>query len=403
MIESAYHNTSLAVLGNLERIARERHILLSAVLEPTRRCNLRCTHCYRVEESGRPELPTARLLSLLEELRGAGTYLVTFSGGECTLHPDFLRILRHASELKLLTQVFSNGNLITTRMAEAMAASNLSFVGLSIYGSKPETHDQVTRTAGSFHGTLRAAKLLKEHGVGVKLRYLVMKQNFAEFHAVRRMARRLNMECDADLTISLRDDGGRRPARHRMDDEQLRAITRYWMKREQSDLKRYERALGIPQVPGSYRAAGGASCPSEETVRAASWLPVSPPQPSHPRRDFTCDAGLSTLAITACGDVYPCVALPLGAGNVMERPVSELWEQAPVLRELRDGYTEKLESCNSCALAGCCPRCPGMAFTEGGDLYGSSPESCRHAKINFALRCPDAPVPLTTPERRDRR
>ena len=64
----------------------------------TRRCNLKCVHCYSQSEdrdySG--ELNHEQGLALLDDLSEFGVPVVLFSGGEPLIRPDLLDLMRHA-------------------------------------------------------------------------------------------------------------------------------------------------------------------------------------------------------------------------------------------------------------------------------------------------------------------
>ena len=92
-----------------------------AWLELTRKCNLTCEHCYI--DAGRKrehEMPTARWLSLLDEMASMGVWAVAFTGGEPTLHPDFATIVRHARARDLLVGIATHGMFLTEELLDAI-------------------------------------------------------------------------------------------------------------------------------------------------------------------------------------------------------------------------------------------------------------------------------------------
>lgn len=92
-----------------------------AWLELTRKCNLTCEHCYI--DAGRKreqEMPTARWLSLLDEMASMGVWAVAFTGGEPTLHPDFVAIVQHARKRNLLVGIATHGMFLTEELLDAI-------------------------------------------------------------------------------------------------------------------------------------------------------------------------------------------------------------------------------------------------------------------------------------------
>ena len=57
------------------------------------------------------------------------------------------------------------------------------------------------------------------------------------------------------------------------------------------------------------------------------------PGPSSPTDDeFKCNCARGNAAVSSTGEVYPCIATPLRAGNIRERSFVEIWNESPVSR-----------------------------------------------------------------------
>src|SRR5437588_672080 len=89
-------------------------IPLSVHIDLTMRCNEHCVHCYRVIEQ-RPELTTAELKALLDDVARAGTLYLLFSGGEIFLRRDLFDLLEHARRLHFDIRLKSNAPLVTAK------------------------------------------------------------------------------------------------------------------------------------------------------------------------------------------------------------------------------------------------------------------------------------------------
>ena len=77
--------------------------------ELTDRCNLACTHCLRSINHDRGNIDTAVVRSALFEAAGLGFEEVVFTGGEPTLHPDFISLAEDALQAGLYLTVVTNG------------------------------------------------------------------------------------------------------------------------------------------------------------------------------------------------------------------------------------------------------------------------------------------------------
>lgn len=79
-------------------------------LELTRRCNLRCKFCFN--KGGHPrddEMKTSEIKRVLQQLKEEEILSLFFTGGEPTLHPDFVEIVNYAFELGIDCFVLTNG------------------------------------------------------------------------------------------------------------------------------------------------------------------------------------------------------------------------------------------------------------------------------------------------------
>jgi MoaA/NifB/PqqE/SkfB family radical SAM enzyme len=77
---------------------------------------------------------------------------VTLSGGEATIMPRFLCILRHCKSLGFSRiSLITNGRMLSSNQYAMKAkAAGLSSVGISIYSTEPGVHDAISRVPGSF-------------------------------------------------------------------------------------------------------------------------------------------------------------------------------------------------------------------------------------------------------------
>src|SRR5262249_950235 len=85
-------------------------------VHPTRRCNLRCLHCY--SWSGPAEhgaLGLALLQRAAREAAELGYTMLSLSGGEPLLYPGLFELCATARAAGMRTSVVSNGLLLTER------------------------------------------------------------------------------------------------------------------------------------------------------------------------------------------------------------------------------------------------------------------------------------------------
>lgn len=130
----------------------------------TNRCNQRCQHCYMYAGTELDqELSTDEIQSLLKNFSKYGGQVVTFTGGEATLRPDFIAIVQFAKEIGLQVCVLSNGLLWTDDFLNRIKTA-VDEVQISIDGFDRESYQQV-RGTDSFDKALSTVDKLVRAGI----------------------------------------------------------------------------------------------------------------------------------------------------------------------------------------------------------------------------------------------
>src|SRR5262249_48471331 len=117
----------------------------------TRRCNLRCPHCYM--EGGKAaanELTTDECLRVLDELAALGTEMVILTGGEPLLRRDVYEIARAASHDGMWVVMGTNGVLVTDAVVETMIECGVRGVAISLDSIDAARHDGFRGGRGAF-------------------------------------------------------------------------------------------------------------------------------------------------------------------------------------------------------------------------------------------------------------
>ncbi len=169
-----------ALAGESDHLRYEgrREIGPIVVYNSTRRCNLRCLHCYSSSDgcNAGDELSTDQAKSMLSQLPEANVPVALFSGGEPMLRGDLFELLAEAKKLNLRTVISTNGTLIDKPTADKLAATGLSYAGISLDGPEP-FHDQFRQKQGSFKAALAGMENCRKAGVKTGLRFTITKKN----------------------------------------------------------------------------------------------------------------------------------------------------------------------------------------------------------------------------------
>jgi 12,18-didecarboxysiroheme deacetylase len=151
----------------------------------TRRCNLRCVHCYASATGAADpgELTTAEARVVIDDLAAFGVPVILFSGGEPLTRDDLPDLARHAADRGIRAVISTNGTLITRAHAAAFREIGLSYVGVSLDGLEA-THDRFRGQRGAFAAALEGIRTCRDAGIKVGVRFTVHRGNVSEVPAI---------------------------------------------------------------------------------------------------------------------------------------------------------------------------------------------------------------------------
>lgn len=144
----------------------------------TRRCNLKCVHCYSHSQDRQyqGELTNEEAKRFIDGLAEFGVPVLLFSGGEPLLRPDLFELISYTRNKGIRAVISTNGTLITPEVAPKLADAGLSYVGVSLDGLKP-VHDRFRGVDHSFEAALAGIRASRNAGVKVGLRFTINKDN----------------------------------------------------------------------------------------------------------------------------------------------------------------------------------------------------------------------------------
>ena len=165
------------------RTAAERRPIV--VWNITRRCNLKCVHCYSDSEAREypGELTWDQCCSVVDDLAEFGVPAVLLSGGEPLIHPRFFDLAAYARGRGLRLTLSTNGTLIDLDAAQRIKETGFSYVGISLDGIGA-THDQFRGREGAFAKAVAAFRHCKAVSQKVGLRLTLSAPNIADLDRI---------------------------------------------------------------------------------------------------------------------------------------------------------------------------------------------------------------------------
>ncbi len=323
-----------------KNLAQEGKIF-TAGLELTYRCNFECLHCYCVVGGPRKELSTTEVLSLLDDLKAAGCLTVTLTGGEAMLRPDFFEIAEYAKKLRFVIRLFTNAFLLDDELrARRVLALNPISVDISLYGASEEAYERVTGHR-AFAKVTKAIDTLLSKGQRMLIKIPLMQENYGDLDAMIAFCESRKLSFNVDPWMTPKDDGTMDPKKTQISDEQLREF---------------------------FRRYGNKKKPGKRSVD-----------------EPLCTIGRGSVIVGPYGDVHACVQSKLSVGNIREKPISEIWENSPLLQKERELKLRDYPECRACEFRNSCFICSAVSFYENGRFNGFNPHACKVAQTRHEL------------------
>ncbi len=176
---------------------------ISIAIEPTTSCNLRCPECPSgLRQFTRPigMLEPSFFKTTIDSVYKELIYLTFYFQGEPYLNPNFLEMVKYASNKNIYTSTSTNAHYLTPEQALKTVESKLDRLIISIDGTTQETYEQY-RIGGVFQkvidGTkniIAAKKKLNSRTPHIIFQFLVVKPNEHQLNDVRQLADELGVD-----------------------------------------------------------------------------------------------------------------------------------------------------------------------------------------------------------------
>ncbi len=311
-------------------------------IELTAECNLRCIHCYNLPVSRSRNLPAGKIAGIIDELVEAEVLCLLLTGGDPLTRPDFADIYKYVRQKGIMVTVFTNGTLVTQKIASVFRDHLPLDVEVSVYGATEATYEKFTGVKGSFHKCIEGIQKLLQHEIPVTIKAVLTKANHHEFASLERMAHQLGTKFRYSTMIFPRLDGNR-------DVLDLRLSCREILEYDFGDPLRHEALSDLINETGL---------------------------PSNEEREFLylCGAALTTFHIDCTGSLCACVRERRHAVSLLDMPFAEAFGR--LSKAIREETVGKNYKCRYCNFIIVCDQCPAAALLETGTPEGISPYTC---------------------------
>lgn len=321
--------------------------------EVSQACDLACDHCRAAANPERDsgELTTEEGIALFEQVAGFPTQpFMVLSGGDPLKRPDIFELLAGAVEAGLTPSITpATTPRLDRETIERFADIGVGRMALSLDGATAERHDAFRGEPGTFETAIRAAEHARDLGVAIQFNTTVTAATVDQLPAIADLVEQFEA---AMWEVFFLVPVGRGEDLAQLDPERAKEVMAWLYRRGR------EAPFRIITVEAPfYRRVARDSLSQGE---------------GHGGPVGTTGAGNGFVFVSHTGDVYPSGFMPLTAGNVRETPLPDIYQDSPVLRQLRDRGSFH-GHCGDCPMTETCGGSRSRAYAATGDPLGSDP------------------------------
>ncbi|MBF0179301.1 MAG: radical SAM protein [Magnetococcales bacterium] len=268
----------------------KKYILRGIEYAGTYRCNFRCQHCLciRLDESKtRREMEPPDYKRVTQEAMDLGAVTFGLEGGEPFVSQYWAEILEACQSHYNHIVISTNGFLFDEAKAKKCAELGVDTINFSLDSGIPELHDLFRMRYGSFQKVMEGIKLCRKYGIKVIINTVVYRENLYTDHW-RELLEFSEREQLLINTLFAKGVGNFKDKDVMMSDE---------------DIANYHKVID----------------PYTWVQRHLNY---------NYGKQFGCPGTKEMINMTPYGDVLNCANMHIYLGNVMEKPLKEIREQA---------------------------------------------------------------------------
>ncbi len=322
----------------------------------TEGCNLKCRHCWiepKYTKDSSPELSLELFESIIQQAIPLGLNRVKLTGGEPLLHSEILGIIDFIREQKLGLWLETNGLLCSEKIADAIASCGSAMVAVSLDAVDAELHDWVRGIDGAFEDAVTGIKNLVKAGVIPQIVMTIMRHNSGQIEKMVEFANSLGC---GSVKFNVLQPTSRGEQMHKTDQSltiQELVELGAWIENDLS------KRAGIPIDYGHPIAFKPLSKILGKSGRAT-------------RCNIQNIIGVlsnGTFALCGIGEHIP----ELTFGHAERDKLSDVWNDHPMLQEIRSGLPDKLTGiCAKCVMKQHCRgSCIAQNYYTNRNLWSS--------------------------------
>ncbi len=260
----------------------------------TPKCPCNCWHCSFSDRSREDILTLDQLKKAIADVQEMGASVIGFTGGEPLLRDDLEEIIASVDK-RSMPIMFTTGYKLTAERVRRLKQAGLEIPVISLDHYQAEKHDEGRRTKGVYDYAINAIRLFKEEGFYVAVSFVPNKQlvdNRDELYKVIDFFKDLGIN-DMRLTSPILSGHLTARPEEKLTPENVATIF---------EIQKFCSAtLGYPGVF------------AYDFFESELY--------------YGCGAGYNYMFIDSQGNLCPCDFTMMSFGNILERPIEEIWKE----------------------------------------------------------------------------
>ncbi|HWQ46657.1 MAG TPA: radical SAM protein, partial [Longilinea sp.] len=149
-------------------------------LSVSMQCNFRCKYCYQLTTANHSEaLDYNRTLEIIDEAAAWGVVYVGITGGEPTIYPGWINLIKKVTENGMTPIFTTNGKVIGMQpeLAGKLSEFGLEEITVSLDSHIPDIHHSMTQTTNTFAHVVKGIRTLAASGIRTSVKCVLTPDN----------------------------------------------------------------------------------------------------------------------------------------------------------------------------------------------------------------------------------
>jgi radical SAM protein with 4Fe4S-binding SPASM domain len=311
----------------------------------------------RAQNARDSKVSTAEAFHLIEDVAQMRVPLLALTGGDPLLRHDLFPIVEFASKRFVRTSLALRPTpLLDSSIIPDLKSAGLMRIAVWLHGSTPTLNDSYWRIPGVYRRTLDIIGRCQEAQLPVQVNTIVARRNVHDLDPMIELLTRLDISM---WNVFFFVPASAEENAQMLSADDVEAI----FAKLYATSNRVHFQVTTTEAPHYQRYLLQQSAKESRQRHGKGNDAGSAPNGSN---------GRSSAFVNHDGEVYPNRFLPLSAGNVTTRPISELFRESPLFVSLAD-HSQLKGKCGRCPYQNACGGSRARAYAVTGDLFAPDP------------------------------